>query len=209
MKKPSPQFATGRQSLSPEKRGGRKLVTHNSQQTDLSLTPTPDGPVRSSRPDEFVTVNMQRTFNQLSAVSGSRPKIGFTGTRKGLTEKQSASLHELLRVFCPTEFHHGCCVGSDLQSEEVMLELIREGMTCELHQHPPTDMRLAEVRTFPGVETILYTQKLYLDRNREIVDAVDVMVACPAEKEEQKRGGTWYTVRYTIKQGVGLYILYP
>jgi hypothetical protein len=42
--------------------------------------------------------------------------------------------------------------------------------------------------------------KSYLERNRDIVDASDTMIAFPSTKHEVQRSGTWYTIKYAKKQ---------
>jgi hypothetical protein len=48
----------------------------------------------------------------------------------------------------------------------------------------------------------------YLDRNREIVDNTDVLVACPAGPEE-RRSGTWSTIRHALRWGVPVILCWP
>ena len=48
-----------------------------------------------------------------------------------------------------------------------------------------------------------------LTRNRHIVDTSDGIIAAPAEAEEQRRGGTWSTVRFARKRGKLLAIVLP
>jgi DNA polymerase/3'-5' exonuclease PolX len=58
--------------------------------------------------------------------------------------------------------------------------------------------------------------KGHLERNRDIVAEVDLMIATPHQETEQQRGGTWYTVRQAkkaIKSGTAkckkLYVVKP
>jgi len=41
--------------------------------------------------------------------------------------------------------------------------------------------------------------KPYLDRNQDIVDGADILIAAPNEDKEIVRSGTWSTVRYARK----------
>ena len=60
--------------------------------------------------------------------------------------------------------------------------------------HPPVDDSL---RAFCDYDA-WYDPKTYLDRNRDIVNASTVLVACPGVMKEQHHGGTWFTIRYAL-----------
>ena len=45
----------------------------------------------------------------------------------------------------------------------------------------------------------MYPQQEYLNRNHNIVDASEILIACPAQTEEVIRSGTWATIRYARK----------
>lgn len=51
--------------------------------------------------------------------------------------------------------------------------------------------------------------KEYLDRNHDIVDEVDMLIATPKEYDEQLRSGTWATVRYAEKKDKTIIFIYP
>jgi hypothetical protein len=125
-------------------------------------------------------------------------KIGFTGTRRGMAQAQNASFWYWLAG--EGEFHHGDCTGSDEQAH-----IMARGSMFRIVVHPPTDDKN---RAFCiGDET--RDPLPYLDRNRNIVDETEVLVATPAEDEEQLRSGTWSTIRYARKQGKRVVIIYP
>ena len=54
----------------------------------------------------------------------------------------------------------------------------------------------------------MYAEKRYLERNRDIVDACDILIACPRTLKEELRSGTWATVRYARKVGKPVAILW-
>lgn len=126
-------------------------------------------------------------------------KVGFTGTRNGMSEQQKADIKEWLESSAPSEAHHGDCVGADAEFHEICEEL---GISIVIH--PPSDPKL---RAFCFA---LYNkpEKPYLDRNRDIVDAVDVMLATPASVKKS-RGGTWYTINYSLKSGKSTVVFDP
>jgi len=124
--------------------------------------------------------------------------IGFTGTRSGMTlfqrhelERKLGELKETLEEYDEKNaaFHHGCCIGADTEATEIFKRVYPEGTIV---QHPPSNRTLAIVD--PGLET--RRGKPYLERNRDIVLQSQLMFATPKEKKEQRRGGTWYTVRF-------------
>lgn len=127
-------------------------------------------------------------------------KIGFTGTRNGMTQAQK---DELARISAeeptPSAFHHGDCLGADLEAFTIFK---LAGIHTE--SHPPEDSRL---RAFTQ-SSVEHLPLPYLERNRRIVDSTDLLVACPAGFWETPRGGTWYTIRYARSVGKHLIIIW-
>jgi hypothetical protein len=128
-------------------------------------------------------------------------KAGFTGTRKGLTEKQRHDLwHRLQRGVI--EVHHGDCLGADCE-----LDQMSRAMNIRRTIHPPD---VDTLRAFCGGERATVLEPLpYLTRNRAIVDACDILLAAPETREEQRRSGTWATIRYAMKQKKRVEIFFP
>ena len=127
-------------------------------------------------------------------------KVGFTGTREGMTRNQRLALHkaldELTMGFLTIEeFHHGDCVGADEQADEIAWSY-----TDKIVIHPPIkdDLRAYCIHEVGGVEIL--EPKEYLERDRAIVDACDILIAAPKSKKREK-SGTWYTINYAKKQG--------
>jgi hypothetical protein len=140
--------------------------------------------------------------------------IGFTGTRHGMTRQQSAKVDRIVCGFIggDTELqvvaHHGDCLGADIG-----FHTIARLYGCAVCVHPPIDKWNAantpEAVYLNGAKVVRRPAKAYLDRNRDIVNESDVMVAAPYEAEEQSRGGTWSTVRYARLAGKPLAIVLP
>ena len=131
--------------------------------------------------------------------------IGFTGTRQGMTEPQKALLLNLLQKYNTTEVHHGDCIGADSQFHDLILDYFP---TCKIVIHPPEKTKAQAFRT--GELVVRLDTKDYLDRNHDIVDACEVLMACPKEPEhEVHRSGTWATVRYARKIGRIINIIRP
>jgi len=124
-------------------------------------------------------------------------KIGITGTRSGASDGQLASLGHLMGsviVREPTvELHHGDCVGVDIQAA-VIASRVGIHTVC----HPPVDESL---RAHHNSDTIL-PQLNHFARNRNIVDACNLLIVIPYQDEWQPRGGTWYTHDYAVKKNL-------
>lgn len=125
--------------------------------------------------------------------------VGFTGTRKGMTPDQRGTLAFHLTLLAVQEVHHGDCIGADAEFHD----LCKDSWPVVIH--PPADPKL---RAFCNTGTLL-PEKPYLARDRDIVDACDVLIATPKESSEQKRGGTWYTIRYAQRLGKQVIIIWP
>lgn len=132
-------------------------------------------------------------------------RLGFTGTRMGLTDLQDDNLWELLLQLTPGTVHHGGAIGADGRFAELVTRLdpppvvVLHPCGIARQQDRLSARRASEVREpLPPLE-----------RNRNIVAAVEALIACPAGEEEELRSGTWATVRHARRQGKPLAILYP
>jgi hypothetical protein len=127
--------------------------------------------------------------------------IGFTGTRKGMTDTQRNSVVALLAVLECKQGHHGDCIGADAEFHDLLGR--RNAVRIV---HPPIDgTHRANVAHYE----FIHPPKTHFARNRDIVIATSVLIGAPCELIEQPRGGTWYTIRYAIKQGSPVYIVWP
>jgi|ERR1044072_1806368 hypothetical protein len=128
--------------------------------------------------------------------------VGFTGTRFGMNYFQYGAVSALLGLPDITEFRHGCCQGSDEQAHK-----IADYYDIPIIGHPPdkTDFTSKQYLNYKA----LRTPKPYLERNHDIVDASDTMIATPKENEEVLRSGTWATIRYAKKTNTFLYLVLP
>lgn len=118
-------------------------------------------------------------------------KIGFTGTRKGMVLEQKLALEILLSHFPKGEkemFNHGGAEGADTEAEKVAM---RNGWRAV--EFMPQG-RKAEDK---------------LERNHQIVDASQLLIAAPSGTDEVLRSGTWATVRYARTEGVPVIFLDP
>lgn len=131
-------------------------------------------------------------------------KVGFTGTQQGMTDDQIEIVNlniQMIRIENgPDEFHHGDCIGADAQAHDMA-----ETLGYQTVSHPPV---IEAKRAFKKATRTLEA-KAYLDRNKDIVNACEILIAAPAEMTEQIRGGTWSTVRYAKKIGRPCLLVLP
>ena len=134
--------------------------------------------------------------------------IGFTGTRAGMSDKQKETFIRVVSELNElSEFHHGDCIGADDEAADIIADILpEEGHHIKIVCHPPIK---EELRAFNKSADITLQPKDYFARNRDIVDAADILIACPKESSRQSRGGTWYTVDYAQKRGAKFLIIWP
>lgn len=106
-------------------------------------------------------------------------KIGFTGTRSGMSRHQAKYLHAFLNAMRGDghEFHFGT-------HEDVELK---------------ADLEAAEIASHYGYRLVPHPARkgTELKRDREQVAATDFTIGAPLTDKEQPRSGTWTTIRYT------------
>lgn len=125
--------------------------------------------------------------------------IGFTGTRKGMTIQQLNQVENLLSKKI-IEVHHGDCIGADMEFYSIALK-----KNIPICIHPPL---IDKYRAFCKGAIKVYEKKEYLERNHDIVDISDILIATPFEMLEKLRSGTWATIRYALKQEKKIRIIY-
>ena len=125
--------------------------------------------------------------------------FGFTGTQEGMTDSQKEAVYKLL-VYASL-LHHGDCIGADSDAHT-----IADKLKVATVIHPPSN---PSKRAFCNSDFIC-GEKSYLDRNHDIVNASENLIATPKESKEVLRSGTWATIRYCGKKNRGEYIvIYP
>ncbi len=117
--------------------------------------------------------------------------LGTTGSRDGLSKSQAEALETWLDSHDPSILHHGDCIGADAEVAGIC-----RVYGWELTSHPPM---VASFRARVPSETVLPEQP-YLLRNKDIVDASELLIAFP-KGPEIRRSGTWATVRYAKRAG--------
>jgi hypothetical protein len=133
-------------------------------------------------------------------MNGRRIQIGFTGTQRGMTPRQQQHVTTILQKYKGSTLHHGDCIGADAQAHGIAKKC---GLSVEIH--PPIN---PEKRAYTK-GGVTHTKKPYLERNRAIVDASDMLIATPKTAREDLRSGTWATVRYARKQKKKIALVRP
>lgn len=127
--------------------------------------------------------------------------VGFTGTRKGMTEAQCNTVRDwLYKLATPGSWlHHGCATGADTTAHAMALDC---GM-C-VHGWPGPNPN-TELGRFAAISARMPP----LVRNLKIVEACDLLIAAPFEEVEQRRGGTWSTIRAARRRNMPVVIVLP
>ena len=136
-------------------------------------------------------------------------KVGFTGTQHGMSPRQHRKLAAILRGLDVSEFHHGDCIGSDAEAH-----VIAQSLGIRVVVHPPEiDAKRAFVVLSRGTAQRhaddIRVPRPYLKRNHDIVSACKLLIAAPKRLSEQRRSGTWATIRFANRNGVEVVIIVP
>lgn len=146
-------------------------------------------------------------------------KVGFTGSRRGMTKLQTAEWLKFIVEHHPFELHHGDCIGADAQGHMNYYTYPEKGKRIVIHPpindtyraftHLSFDWTVEEVMDDTVVE--VRPEKEYLDRNADIVNDTEFLVAFPNRDTVHKGkggGGTWSTVRYARAKGKKVIVVY-
>ena len=127
---------------------------------------------------------------RLTMYSVPAADVGFTGTHYGINKRQRDRLTNLLLWLAPSRVHLGDCVGADATAHALCLDLCVKTIG-----HLPDNNKARAFCVYDEERTPLP----YLERNQAIDNESLVLVACPRTDQEQRRSGTWATVRYARK----------
>lgn len=118
-------------------------------------------------------------------------QIGFTGTQRGMNAKQFRNVYELLRH---RRFvaHHGDCIGADTVFDTIAR---RSPGFVGIVLHPPSDPSKRAFVTLDPRTDVARAPRPYLDRNQNIIDDVEILLAAPKTDYIETRSGTWATYR--------------
>jgi hypothetical protein len=127
-------------------------------------------------------------------------RIGFTGSRYGMSQHQKEQLVIKLFELDFDEFHHGDCIGADSDAHDIIREFFP---LVKIHIHPPIEITHRAYK----IGDHMYEQYTYLARDKNIVDFTDIMFGAPYTDNEILRSGTWSTIRYARKKHRELIVL--
>lgn len=126
--------------------------------------------------------------------------IGFSGTQEGMSYMQ---LQRVIELMDNTEYkvsHSGDCIGAD--QDFVRIARVQGLRTIG---HPPIKDNKRAFESYDEERE----PKEYLDRNKDIINESDCLIATPKEYIETLRSGTWSTIRYARKENKPVIIVYP
>lgn len=131
---------------------------------------------------------------------------GFTGSREGMTDRQAVGVKLLLSK--GGTLHNGACIGADERCTAIAYLLKKEGIRLYTIARPST---LAQWTSQDALNMSDYVVHPYppLDRNQHIVEMCHILIATPRTLQEERRSGTWYTIRAARKFGKPVIILDP
>ncbi len=133
-------------------------------------------------------------------------KVGFTGSRDGLSQPQKTAIRQWLKANPPTEIHHGGAIGADGEFAEAAVDAVAIGEELPNEVCHPSNLKGTQMQACTAEE--IRKPLPPLKRNQNIVNSVDVMLASPKGPEEV-RSGTWSTIRFAKKQKKPLFIFWP
>lgn len=136
-------------------------------------------------------------------------KIGFTGTRDGMSNKAKDTVYNVLEKYKPDEVHHGNCIGADgdfinicVFQVKIPYIIAHPGMSYFSNVVGPQTTNISDEYKKPDT---------HFKRNRTIVDSTDLLIAVPKKKPDatEQGGGTWYTINYARKKQKPIIIVWP
>lgn len=136
-------------------------------------------------------------------------KLGYTGTRRGMTISQWGTIQDLMtELWVPgkrNEWHDGDAIGGDDQAHK-SAEMLKSRFSTELHGHP---CNKPDQRAFNDFD-FLHEIKAPLVRNRDMVNVTETFLAAPYEYKNVPRGsGTWATIRYCAQVERVTWLVWP
>lgn len=127
-------------------------------------------------------------------------RIGFSGSRDGMTPAQMRAVYQYLDG-AQFEAHHGDCVGSD--AEFHVIATVLGGRTVA---HPPVN---TSRRAYCKADVILPARD-YLSRDWDIARDAGELIATPKDPRPPSRpGGTWTTIGYAVQLGRPVHVFLP
>ena len=131
--------------------------------------------------------------------------VGFSGTRKGMTSAQQDFMRHRMMVGAEQAKIIGCvhggCIGSDVDFHFIALAA-RLRIEC----YPSN---VADTQGYCPRADVTYEASDPVERDHIIVDQSNILMATPRGYKEELRSGTWLTIRYAMKQGKPVWVVWP
>lgn len=151
--------------------------------------------------------------------------FGITGSREGTSDIALSIFKSIveqqimvLSTLDPTVkdittqlvVRHGDCVGVDEQCHNILLDFMPTKKIFIAIHPPKIQTYAANCRSFPGYDGYMYKwQPLsYLERNDQIVEHSEILIAFPKTRIEEQKSGTWYTIRRAIRSSIPVIIIH-
>lgn len=132
--------------------------------------------------------------------------IGFTGTRKGMTDSQRDAVKRLIQRFIERYVSHTClglhgdCIGADVDFHDIC-----RGFGLGVIKRPSTWSA-----TVAGTDAQQVDEpKRPFTRNRDIVHEATCLIGCPPNFEQFRGSGTWYTIGYARQCDKPIFVVLP
>jgi hypothetical protein len=136
-------------------------------------------------------------------------EIGITGSREGITNKQKITFGKYIDEAIASggiRLHHGMCVGWDEIAADIAYS---RGAYIIGHPGRFKDGKGNEFRALNCKADTILEEKTHFERNRDIVDSTDILIAGPGWTEDPGKGGTSYTISYAQKKKKPVIIIFP
>jgi hypothetical protein len=131
--------------------------------------------------------------------------VGFTGTRKGMTSAQQDFMRQRMMVGAESGkivgCVHGSCKGSDVDFHWIAL-----AARLRIEAWPST---LTDTVGYCPRADVTHEPMDPIERDYIIVDQSNILMATPRGYKEELRSGTWLTIRYAMKQGKPVWVVWP
>lgn len=128
--------------------------------------------------------------------------LGFTGTRYGMTDKQRETVAQFLMDNRPTAVHHGDCVGADSQFHDSAMFIPQRP---RIEVHPPAIHKLRAHRAGDS----MWPVKTYYERNQDIVNECDHLIAALHTKRLELGSGTRMTICMMLEAKKPVTVVFP
>lgn len=130
-------------------------------------------------------------------------RFGVSGTTKGATPAQKATLREIFRSAAASELAHGGAEGVDEEADAIFRSV--KGTDAPVRVYPST-LRPEGNYQAPRFRDI---PREPLTRNKIIAQVADFMVIVPRQPVPIRRSGTWATYRYSLAAGKLTMVVLP